>query len=413
MSLRIGYLAPEFPGQTHLFFWREIQGLKALDVQCNLVSTRRPPEGVVSQDWAKEAVPHTAYLSPFSIRDGFGALGVLLAAGPSRLAQCASIIARCKDLSLKGRLRLALLVLPAAKLVLHARRTGFEHVHVQSCSDSANIAMFASILGNVTYSLSLLGPTLEGYGPNQPSKWSHATFAVVMSQLLYSHVLQHLKGSLPPVVEVLPVGVDLDVMQRSAAYVPWQGTDECKVYSCGRLNKIKGHADLIEAVKILRERGMPVRLVIAGEDEQGGRGYRQELVRHIQKLDAGSYVTLLGAVGERAHRAHLEDAHVFALASLNEGISVAIMEAMAMQTPVVVTRVGGNHELIDDGQSGVLTVPSAPAVFADALASVLLDPARASALSNHSREKVAEKFDSRSNAKTLKACLDRCVINSV
>jgi glycosyltransferase involved in cell wall biosynthesis len=78
-----------------------------------------------------------------------------------------------------------------------------------------------------------------------------------------------------------------------------------------------------------------------------------------------------------------------------------------MQTPVVVTNVGGNAELIDDGQNGVFTVPEAPETFADALQSVLLDPEYALRLTHQSRMKVAEKFDSRANAALLVSCLER------
>ena len=71
-------------------------------------------------------------------------------------------------------------------------------------------------------------------------------------------------------------------------------------------------------------------------------------------------VTLLGAVSETRVRDGVEAAHIFALASLNEGISVAIMEAMAMEMPVVVTDVGGNHELITSGRDAILVPPEEP-----------------------------------------------------
>ena len=397
---RVGYLVPEFPGQTHLFFWRELQGLADAGVDCELISTRAPPAGVVSHSWAPAAIRRTTYLSPLGAGDLVEAVRLLASAGPSRLARCAGAIGGKSDLSFKERLRLLMLMVPAAKLVRLAREKNLDHVHVQSCADAANVAMLASLTSDLTYSLSLLGPTLEGYGSNQPNKWRYSSFAVVMSDLLYKVVLERLAGALPPRVLVLPVGVDLDVMRRGDRYEPWS-RGPCRIYSCGRLNEVKGHRDLIDAVSILHARGIPVDLHIAGEDDQGGHGYRLELERHIEKTRASSYVTLLGAVDEDQHRAHLQEAHVFALASLNEGISVAIMEAMAMQTPMVVTNVGGNSELVEDGLSGVFAEPGNPAKFADAMESVLLDPASALRLSQQSRRKVSEKFDSRAHAATL------------
>lgn len=398
---RVGYLVPEFPGQTHLFFWRELQGLADAGVDCELISTRAPPDGVVSHSWAPAAIGRTTYLLPIGVRDVAGAAWLLASAGPARLARCMAVVAGRSDLSLKERLRLLMLLVPAAKLAQLARRKEFDHVHVQSCADAANVAMLASLISSMTYSLSLLGPTLEGYGRNQANKWRHASFAVVMSDLLHKVVLERLAGALPEKVLVLPVGVDLDAMRRDGQYEPWDRVGPCRVYSCGRLNAVKGHRDLIDAVSILRGRGIPVELLIAGEDDQGGRGYRLELERHVEEAVAGSYVTLLGAVDEDRHRLHLREAHIFALASLNEGISVAIMEAMAMQTPMVVTNVGGNSELVEDGRSGVFGAPENPAAFADAMESILLDPAFAMRLSRQSRRKVSEKFDSRAHAAAL------------
>ncbi len=392
---------PEFPGQTHLFFWRELQGLSDAGIDCELIATRRPPESVVSQTWADLALKRTTYLAPLKAKDFLGLLGILFKAGPARLAKCVSAITGKSDLSAKGRARLLMLMLPAAKLARLAIRKEFDHVHVQSCADAANIAMLASLLSDMTYSLSLLGPTLEGYGLNQANKWRYASFAVVMSDLLHKVVLDRLAGSLPAIVEVLPVGVDLEVMRRTTDYEPWCGNGICRIYSCGRLNKIKGHRDLVDAVAVLRSRGILAELSIAGEDEQGGTGYRRELEQHIEEIQAGTFVKLLGAISEDQHRAFLQEAHVFALASLNEGISVAVMEAMAMQTPVVVTNVGGNSELVDHGKTGVFTTPESPETFATALEFVLLDAAFAMRLSMQSRHKISEKFDSRASAAKL------------
>ena len=232
---KVGYLVPEFPGQTHLFFWRELQGLSDAGIDCELIATRRPPESVVSQTWADLALKRTTYLAPLKAKDFLGLLGILFKAGPARLAKCVSSITGKSDLSAKGRARLLMLMLPAAKLARLAIRKEFDHVHVQSCADAANIAMLASLLSDMTYSLSLLGPTLEGYGLNQANKWRYASFAVVMSDLLHKVVLDRLAGSLPAIVEVLPVGVDLEVMRRTTDYEPWCGNGICRIYSCGRL----------------------------------------------------------------------------------------------------------------------------------------------------------------------------------
>src|SRR5262249_30234532 len=151
----------------------------------------------------------------------------------------------------------------------------------------------------------------------------------------------------PSVLDIAPMGVDVSGFHRGIPYAPWEGGGPLSVFSCGRLNPCKGHADLIRAVQLVAGRGIDARLTIAGEDETGGDGYHRTLASLIEALGVGDRVQLLGAVSESRVRAELEQAHVFALASLAEPLGVAIMEAMAMSVPVVVTGAGGVPELVD------------------------------------------------------------------
>jgi glycosyltransferase involved in cell wall biosynthesis len=405
MKRRIGYLMSEFPGQTHTWVFREYQALQELDIEPNLISTRLPPTGIITHEWAEEAQKKTIYLFPFGIRDFFGAFIEILKAGPVAWFHCLAIILKTKDTSLSKKFYLFVLILFAGKLAWLARTRGWSHVHVLSCADAANIALFASILTGLTYSLTLLGP-LEEFGPNQEQKWKHASFALVMSQLLLNVVNDRLAGFLPKQVAVASMGVNLDKIKRHTPYVPWEPNSSCRIYTCGRLNPVKGHQYLIETVELLRQWGFDVRLQIAGEDEKGGSGYRQELEKFIREKSMTEYVDLLGAVSEERHRQGIEEAHIFALASLNEGISVAIMEAMAMEMPVIATDVGGNSELIDNRVNAILVQPEKPKEMADAIVNVLKDKELALKLRQESRKKVAEKFHHRISAQALAQCLE-------
>jgi colanic acid/amylovoran biosynthesis glycosyltransferase len=405
MKARIGYFIPEFPGQTHIFFWRERQILSEIGIETSLVSTRRPPQAIASHTWAKEAEKDTNYLAPLTLQDVATIVIELLKAGPIAWLNCLSLIAKSKDTSLVQKLRLLVLVLIAAKLVRLSRDAGWNHIHVHSCADAANVAMFASILAGLSYSLSLHGPTLEDYGLNQEQKWHHAAFALVISEKLFTAVKDKLASFLPRRVLVAPMGVNLDKIKRYQPYTPWE-SGLCKIYSCGRLNPIKGHKDLIEMVSLLRQRGFDVRLQIAGNDEQGGTGYRQELERIIQDKQMSNYVELLGAVSETQVRQGLEEAHFFALASLNEGIPVAVMEAMAMEMPVIVTDVGGTSELVDSGVDAILVQPENPEEMADAIVKILENQELALCLSQESRKKIVAKFHHRVSAEVLAGCLE-------
>lgn len=398
--LRIGFFIPEFPGQTHIFLWRERQALAELGVKGCLISTRPPPRKVASHSWAAEAQSQTRYLMPLS-GGGMGIVTEFLRSGPVGWARGIAAALTAEAPGLKGRARMLALLAMGARLKRIAREQGWTHVHVHSCADSLNIAMLAERLGGPSYSLTLHGPTLEGYGPNQRQKWRHARFATIISRLLTGVAQREIGPDLPAVVNLAPMGVDLAQIRRAAPWQPPAAGAPLRIFSCGRLNAVKGHDHLIRSVELLRARGIDARLEIAGEDEQGGSGYHRHLDALIAEKGLTGIVTLLGAVSEDRVREGLETADVFALASLNEGISVAIMEAMAMEMPVVVTDVGGNSELITSGRDAILVPAEAPEIMADELAGLVADPGYALRLAQASRARVAQDFHHRRSAEAV------------
>jgi len=406
MKAKIGYFLPQFPGQTHIFFWRERQFLAQLGIETDLVSTQLPPRAITSHLWAEEAIKNTVYLLPFAAKDFINSFVEVLKAGPAVWWQCLAVIAKARDTSLSQKVGLFALVFVAGKLAGITKTKGWSHIHVHSCANTASIALFNSILTGCTYSMTLHGLTLEVYGPNQEQEWKNAAFAIVISQLLLNDVKNKLANFLPTQLAVAPMGVNIAEIKRSSPYKPWEEGSPCKIFACGRLNPVKGHKYLIETVELLRNRGFEVRLQIAGEDEQGGSGYHKELEKIIEDKSMSECVELLGAVSEQRIRQGLEEAHVFALASLNEGIPVAVMEAMAMEVPTVVTNVGGTSELVDDGADAVLVQSEKPEEMADAIAQVLQNPELALGLSQESRKKIKAKFSHGHSAKTLAQFLE-------
>jgi colanic acid/amylovoran biosynthesis glycosyltransferase len=400
--VRFGYFVPEFPGQTHTFFWRELAALREHGLDPELVSTRKPPQAIASQSWASEAIAATRYLVPPRPSTLLKMPSVLLrgasargGGGDHRPAPRASGV-----LGVLSTLRQTALAGVGAELAVLARQREWTHVHVHSCADAALVAMHAHKLSGVPYSLTLHGP-LSDYGPRQREKWRHAAFGITITKALAAEIAMELDGDLPPVIDVAPMGVDLENFSRNRPYRPWGGTGEVRVFACGRLNPSKRHLDVIEAARLLVDEGLDVRLTIAGEDEQGGIGYRRQMEAGIRQAGMRDRVTLLGSVPEETVRDALETAHVFALASEAEPLGVAIMEAMAMGLPVVVTGAGGVPELVEDGVHGRLVRPRRSEELASALGEVLGDPVKALRMGVAGRRRIEESFGSGRSAKVL------------
>ena len=152
-GIRIGYLIPQFPGQTHIFFWREIEELWRLGAEVEIVSTRPPPPGLISHSWSAQAIARTTYLGRLTVT-GF-------LAAPPRLA-----LVLWAEAGADGFLGdLILCADPARRLARLCAERRITHLHVHSCGRAALVAALARAgFGGVPYSLTLHGP-LADYGP--------------------------------------------------------------------------------------------------------------------------------------------------------------------------------------------------------------------------------------------------------
>jgi glycosyltransferase involved in cell wall biosynthesis len=168
----------------------------------------------------------------------------------------------------------------------------------------------------------------------------------------------------------------------------------------GRLEARKGHDVLLAAAERLGDRRPSPQFLIVGD----GPG-ADELRRQAAALGVAGHVCFTGTLDDV--RPALAAMDLFALPSREEGMSNALMEAMAARRPIVATDVGGNSEVLDGGRLGVL-VPSADAfALADALAALLDDPARATALASAAHEVVAARWEARAMVAQLEAFYDR------
>ena len=389
-SLDIGVLIPEFPGQTHSFFWREIEALKRYHGhQVQIISTRLPPQKV-HHEWVGKA--EATYLYPI-------APGALILAVVTLVAALPRLLAQADVRKLLRQLRNGALLLMAAHLLRLCRRDGIDHLHVHSCANAALVAALCQRMGGPRYSLVLHGP-LGDYGPEQPFKWRRAAFVFVITEKLRQEMLQVLPEAADK-MHVVPMGVDTD--RFAPTPIPAPAPPPFLWFSCARLNRIKGFETLLEALAALQEThpDLPCHVTIAGEDESGGEGYRRVLEDRISSLGLAAHVTLLGAVTQADVLAQLHRCHGFVLASLHEPLGVAYMEAMACSLPVVGTDAGGVGELITDEQEGLLVPAQDAEALMQAMVRVMQDADLRDTLGRQARHRIETQFGARRSADAL------------
>jgi glycosyltransferase involved in cell wall biosynthesis len=159
--------------------------------------------------------------------------------------------------------------------------------------------------------------------------------------------------------------------------------------SVGRLVSGKGIDVFLKAARILQERGLDVRFLLIGV-RSVEKNYQAEVEELVRRLRIGNRVIFTGQ--RHDVQAILPEVDIVVQPSLTEGLSNAILEAMAAAVPVVATRVGGNPELVDDGRTGFLTPVQNPEAIAGAICRLLDRPDMARAFGIQARRRVIEEF---------------------
>jgi sugar transferase (PEP-CTERM/EpsH1 system associated) len=153
----------------------------------------------------------------------------------------------------------------------------------------------------------------------------------------------------------------------------------------GRLVPAKAPEVFLDAVALAVQQLPTLRAVMIGDGP-----LRDQVRAAIAAKDLERHVVMAGLRQDVPELLAGMDGLVFS--STREGLSLAMLEAMALGVPVVATRVGGTPELIQDGVTGLLVEPEAPAALAHRLVELLQDPARAAAMRQAARRVVEERF---------------------
>ncbi|HEY4994266.1 MAG TPA: D-inositol-3-phosphate glycosyltransferase [Nakamurella sp.] len=194
--------------------------------------------------------------------------------------------------------------------------------------------------------------------------------------------LMRFYGADPARIDVVPPGVDTDVFSPGSRDLARRATGiepaDAVIVFAGRIQPLKGPDVLIKALErlVAQHRGRRWRVVIVGGESGTGRrsGHR------LDELAARLGVTALVDLRPPMPAAELVDiyraADVVAVPSYNESFGLVALEAQAAGTPVVAAAVGGLTVAVADGVSGRLVAGHDPQAWADALADIVLDPAR-------------------------------------
>jgi glycosyltransferase involved in cell wall biosynthesis len=238
-------------------------------------------------------------------------------------------------------------------------------------------------------------------------RWvSRRATMIAVSQNLKEFVIEKV-GVSPDRIKVVYNGVD--------ALPPCDETDvrECRkelglpetdrvVGVVGNLYPVKGHRYLIDALPAVLNKCPDTSFIFAGRGQ-----LEAELKEQVCRLGLDKRVHFLGLRQDIPRILALLD--IFVLPSLSEGLSMAILEAMIAGKPVVATGVGGNPELVLDGETGFLVPPRDSQALAASVAALLMNRQQAVQFGEQGKRRAEGQFSLGTMVKTYQTLYDECL----
>lgn len=282
----------------------------------------------------------------------------------------------------------------AVLLVDMARKQNVRHVHVHFANPAATVALIASRSGAFQYSISIHGPDVF-YNIETTlltEKIAAASFVRCISHYCKSQLCRLIPFADWSKLGIVRCGINPEVFRPR----PVPNNKIPQLLCVGRLTRNKGQHILVDACARLKKAAIPFHLTFVGDGED-----RESLQRQVSISGLEKEITFTGALGQDQVRAMYTTADIFILPSFAEGVPVVLMEAMAMEIPVISTRITGIPELIDSGKDGILVTPGNPEELFKKIKFLMEESLLRSRLGKQAREKVMADYDLAANCKAL------------
>lgn len=225
----------------------------------------------------------------------------------------------------------------------------------------------------------------RGCGPNRKALWqfriaNELTHRIVgVSEDATELCRQQCRGRAAR-MQCIWNGIDLERFQFHGAQ------DSCSAISVGRLSPEKDYATLIRATSRVVESFPEFQLTLVGDGQE-----RAALETLRNELGLERHITFLGERSD-VHEL-LGHAGFFVSSSTTEGISLTLLEAMAVGLPIVTTAVGGSPEIVQPGETGKLVSPGDPESLASAMIEMLEERPLWPEMSRSARQRVEANFN--------------------
>lgn len=386
MPTNIAYFINQYPKVSHSFIRREIQALEAQGITVHRYSLRGWADPIADEADQAERT-RTKYVLEGGVYRLIAATALVAIASPAMFLRAFRLALRMAHKADRPWPFHLIYLAEACRLLRWMRAAAVQHVHAHFGTNSAEVVMLAHALGGPGYSFTVHGP--EEFDKPQAihlaDKVHQARFVVAISSYGRSQLYRWLPYIQWGKVQVVHCGLDKAFHSVTPVPVPMSPRLVC----VGRLCEQKGQLLLLDAARQLRDQGIALELVLAGDGEM-----RAEVEHLITQYGLQAQVRITGWISAEQVRAELLAARALVLPSFAEGLPVVIMEAMALARPVITTSIAGIPELVQHGPHGWLVPAGDVQSLANAMRECLVaDIAALQTMGAAARTRVLQRHD--------------------
>lgn len=396
-SLPVAYIIGSYPLLTTTFIDREIESLRASGQPIQILAVRRP-QGTLSAEQARLGRDVT-YMLPLNVLTFFMAFFAILLSRPTAVASVAWYLLSRPGQRPKARAMTAVHLLQGIYAAHLIRPWRPAHIHAHFADRATTIALVAGRLLDIPFSFTAHANDIYVNPVLLDEKMAGAKFVATCTGYNQQHLVALANGSGGKIKRIYH-GLDAAAYQANGQHDK-SGPRE-RLLAVGQLREKKGFTYLLQACRALLDAGYDFDCHVVG-----GGPLREALAAEIEALDLAQTVQLLGAQPHERVVAEFGQASLFVLPAVlgadgdRDGIPNVILEAMAMELPVVSTDHSGIPEVVHDGQTGLLVPPADAPALAKALARLLDDPELGRQMGRNGRQFVLANFDIDRNAALL------------
>lgn len=358
----IAYLASVYPRAVDTAVRNEVVALRSFGHRIHTFSIRKADDDQMVTDFHKSEREATQYLFSDHIWSSpIAALRCFFRA-PGRVARALGLMWTTSQPGLKGFVWQLAYFLEASLLAVALRRLGVKHLHCHIGESSASVAMLASAISGVPFSMTIHGP----YIFRAPERWAlgvkieRSAFTVCITEFTRSQCMIYAPVESWPKLHIVHCGPDPAFLAQEP---PPLGASN-KLVWVGRVCEEKAVPILLEAARRVADRGIDFELVMIGDGP-----LRAATEQRIEAAGLAERIRITGWMNSEQIIEHVATSRGMVLPSFAEGLPAVLMEAMAMARPCISTYIGGIPELVEPGRNGWLV----PAGDVDALATAMVE----------------------------------------